>query len=139
MTDLVESSADISDTTAACITIVLGSKLGYVMNRGDFLSRQVILSLEVLLGDLDIAHGHSDVSVAEDLFQGSEADAGPQHHRGIGMSELVKPNGRATSTFCRILECFADVSGGVKMHQNRRFEDAGRGDVALPPAPSKFD
>jgi hypothetical protein len=29
------------------------------------------------------------------------------------------------------------VSGGVKMHEKWRLEDAGRGDVAMPPAPSK--
>ena len=77
------------------------------MNRGHFLPRQVIFALEIVLSDLDVAHGHSNVAVAEDLLQGGETDAGTQHHCGIGMSELVKPNGWAAGSFCCILECCA--------------------------------
>ena len=33
----------------------------------------VVLALEVLLGDLHVDHGHSNVAVAEDLFEGKNA------------------------------------------------------------------
>ncbi len=47
------------------------------------------LALEVGEGDIDIAHGHLGVDVAEQLHQNGEADAGAKHLRGVGMPELV--------------------------------------------------
>ena len=75
------------------------------MNKGHFLPCLVVLALEVLLGDLHIDHCHSNVAVAEDLFQSGETHAGAEHSRGKGMSELMRSNGRATGSFSRILQC----------------------------------
>ena len=76
------------------------------MNSSHFLPCQVILALEVLLGNLDVAHGHSNVTVAENLLQGGKADAGTEHYSGKSMSQLVRSNGRATRSLCRIFKCF---------------------------------
>ena len=62
------------------------------MNRGHFLPCLVILALQVVLGDLDVAQGHSNVAVAENILQCGKAKAGTEQRRGESMSELVRPN-----------------------------------------------
>jgi len=75
------------------------------MNKDHLLPCLVVLALEVLLGDLHIDQRHSNVGVAEDLFESGETHAGAEHSRGKGISELVRPNERAASSFSRILQC----------------------------------
>jgi hypothetical protein len=50
---------------------------------------QVELALEILLGDFAILRCHVGTLVAEQFHDGSEADAGSQHFRSIGLSKLV--------------------------------------------------
>ena len=50
---------------------------------------QLELAFEIGEGDIDVAHGHLGVDVAEQLHQNGEADAGAKHLRGVGMPELV--------------------------------------------------
>jgi hypothetical protein len=75
------------------------------MKVGHSLPCLVVLSLEVFLGDLYVDHGHSNVAVAEDLFEGWKAHTGAKHSCGKGVPQLVRPNGRTTCSFGRMLEC----------------------------------
>jgi len=53
------------------------------------LQGEVILALEVLLSDLDIAQSHGNRFVSEQLHQGGKADAEAKHFRCVGVPELV--------------------------------------------------
>ena len=48
------------------------------------------LALYVLLGDLRVPKRHANLAVAEQLHEGREAKAEPQHFSGERMPELVK-------------------------------------------------
>jgi hypothetical protein len=48
----------------------------------------VKFALEVLLEDLDIAQGHADVFVPEQLHQSRRTDAQTEHLRGIGVAAM---------------------------------------------------
>lgn len=50
---------------------------------------QLELPLEIGQGDIDIAHGHGWIDMAESLHQDREADTGAQHLCGIGVPELM--------------------------------------------------
>lgn len=82
------------------------------MDGGHVSPRQVILALEVVLSDLDVAHGHSNVAVAEDFLQGGKADSGTEHDGGISMPELVEAGGCAPGSFCGILQSVGHVVVG---------------------------
>ena len=60
-------------------------------------SRQLKLALEILLGDLDVLHGHVRALVTQQFHDGSEADASTQHLSSIGMTELVRDNASRNS------------------------------------------
>ena len=67
--------------------------------QGGILTCQVELSLQVLLSDLDIAQGHTDVFVAEQLHERRQADAHTEHFSGVGVPELVRRHvGRAVGS-----------------------------------------
>jgi hypothetical protein len=50
------------------------------------------LALEILLGDLDVLHGHVGALMTQEFHHSSEADASAQHLSSIGMTELVRDN-----------------------------------------------
>ena len=50
---------------------------------------QAVLSLEIKLGDFEIAQGHVWGLVTEQLHDGRKGDAGTKHLCGVGMSKLV--------------------------------------------------
>ena len=54
-----------------------------------FGASQLELALEIGEGDIDVAHGHGRIDVAEQLHQDGEADAGAKHLCGVGMPELM--------------------------------------------------
>jgi hypothetical protein len=60
-------------------------------------SCQVKLALEILLGDLDVLHGHVGALVAQQFHDGSEADASTQHLSSIGVTELMRDNASRNS------------------------------------------
>jgi hypothetical protein len=60
-------------------------------------SRQLKLALEILLGDLDVLHGHVGALMAQEFHDSSEADASTQHLGSIGMAELVRDNASRNS------------------------------------------
>ena len=94
MSECIHCAADRRDSAEGCFGVVW--KLGQGMKGGDFVPCLVIFTLQVVLRNLDVAHGHANVAMAKDFLQNREADAGPQHHGGESMPQLVKPNGRAT-------------------------------------------
>ena len=53
-------------------------------------ARQMILALQVGLGDLEIMQGHVGTFVAEEFHAGGQGDAGAQHLRGICVAHLVR-------------------------------------------------
>jgi hypothetical protein len=66
------------------------------------LQGEVILALEVLLSDLDIAQSHGDRFVSEQLHQGGKADAEAEHFRCVGVPKLVTGYAIGTArSFCR--------------------------------------
>ena len=58
---------------------------------GRVLAGQVKLALEVLLSDLQIAQGHADVVVSQQLHEGGQADTQAEHFRGVGMAAIPDP------------------------------------------------
>ena len=68
--------------------------LGRVSGEGDELGRvvagQMELALQVLLSDFEIAQGHADIFVTEQLHEGGQADAEPEHLRGKGVAQMVR-------------------------------------------------
>ena len=55
-----------------------------------FGASQLELALEIGEGDIDVAHGHGRIDVAEQFHQDGEADAGAKHLCGVGMPELMR-------------------------------------------------
>jgi hypothetical protein len=58
---------------------------------------QMILTLQVRLGDLKIVQRHIGASVAEELHDGGQGDAGTQHLRGICVTKLVRDDAARNS------------------------------------------
>lgn len=104
MAKVVDSVADCRDSDSGGLGGGWIWNCGQRMDLGYIAASLVILALEVFLGDLDVDHGHSDVTMAEDFLQGGKADAGTEHRRGEGMSQLVKANWRAAGSFGGIFE-----------------------------------
>ena len=94
--ECIQCTADCLEAADGCLNVIPVWNFGQGMKGGDFLPSQVIFALHVILSDLDIAHGHANVAMAEDLHQNREAHAGSQHCRSVSMAKLVRPNGRAT-------------------------------------------
>ena len=63
-----------------------GGKRGQRMALCRILADLVELSLQVLVSDLDIAQGHTDVFVSEQLHQSGKADAQTEHLSGIAVA-----------------------------------------------------
>ena len=55
-----------------------------------FGASQLELALEIGEGDIDVAHSHGRIEVAEQLHQDGEADARAKHLCGVGMPELMR-------------------------------------------------
>ena len=67
------------------------------------------LSLEILLGDFKILHGHVWALVTEQFHDAGKADACPEHLRSIGVTKLVRDDaGGNSDSGYDILQCRAD-------------------------------
>ena len=58
---------------------------------GHVFTNQVELTLQILLGDLNITQGHADVFMSEELHEDGQTDAQTDHFCGIGVSTIPAP------------------------------------------------
>ena len=57
------------------------------------------LALQILLGDLEIAHGHGDVIVTQQLHESRKTDPETEHLCGEGVAAMPRPG------LCRLWAC----------------------------------
>ena len=63
---------------------------GQGMRVGGMLAGCVELALQVLLGDLDVAHGHADIVVSQQLHESGKADTEAEHLRSESVAQAVR-------------------------------------------------
>jgi hypothetical protein len=86
-----------------------GVQYGHGMNAGHVLAGQMVLLLEVVLGDLDVAESHFEGLVTEQVHESGKADAGPKHGCCIGMPKPMGRNASGIARFSRgLYESFAE-------------------------------
>jgi len=66
---------------------------------GHVLAGQMILQLEVFLGDLNVTQSHSESLVTEQVHDGGKADAGSEHFCCIGMSQPMGSDASGAARF----------------------------------------
>ena len=54
------------------------------------LTSEVELALEILLGDLHVAQGHTDVCVPQQLHESGKTNTAAEHVRGKAVAQLVR-------------------------------------------------
>jgi hypothetical protein len=64
---------------------------------GGALTGEMELTLQVLLGDLQVAHGHTDIFVPQQLHESRKTDPQAEHFCGEGMTKLVAGYRRGAS------------------------------------------
>ena len=106
MAKSIDGATDGGDAAADCIEVGSVGELWKCMEGGHFLPCEVILALKVVLGDLNVAHGHSNITVAHDFLQSGEADTGAKHCSGISMPQSMRPDVGEMCSFRRISKCF---------------------------------
>ncbi len=92
---------------------------------------QMILALQVGLGDLKIMQGHVGTFVAEQFHDGGQGDAGAQHLRGICVAHLVRDDAGADSgRRCDIPQGVAEFAGQhVSATRPRQKQTTGAGRI----------